>query len=135
MPSARGVMLRIGSSQGCASSSAHRHEQAEEVTSCCPAPGDVKLGDEIVELAPLDAIRVEPGLMHASRPATSGMECLAFGQHHVGDGELVPGWWATNGAGSSGRPSAGGVAEALAPAGGTRAGQPSPRLASSFDAP
>ncbi len=77
----------------------HRHEQAEEVYVVLSGSGRVKLGDEIVELAPLDAIRVEPGLMRAFEAGDEGMQWLAFGQHHEGDGELVPGWWATNGEG------------------------------------
>ena len=71
----------------------HRHDEAEEIYVVLSGSGRVKLGDEIVELAPLDAIRVEPTLMRAFEAGDEGMEWLAFGARHDGDGELVPGWW------------------------------------------
>src|SRR5881392_1028607 len=38
----------------------HRHDQAEEVYVVLAGSGRVKLNDEIVELEPLDALRVAP---------------------------------------------------------------------------
>lgn len=71
----------------------HRHEQAEEVYVVIAGSGRVKLGDEIVDVGPLDAIRVEPGLIRAFEADDEGLQWLAFGPRHDGDGELVPGWW------------------------------------------
>src|SRR5919199_4462563 len=48
--------LRPGKRQGFG----HRHDEAEEVYVVLSGSGRVKLDDEIVELAPLDAIRLAP---------------------------------------------------------------------------
>ena len=71
----------------------HRHERAEEVYLVLSGAGRVRLGDEIVEVGPLDAIRVAPPVMRAFEAGPDGLELLAFGPHHRGDGEIVPGWW------------------------------------------
>ena len=50
--------------------------------------------DEIVEVAPLDAIRIAPGVTRALEADGDGLEYLAFGPAHKGDGELVhEGFW------------------------------------------
>ena len=59
--------------------------------------GRVKLDDEIVELATMDAIRVAPSVMRAFEAGDEGLELLAFGPRHAGDAEtdqglLVPAW-------------------------------------------
>ena len=71
----------------------HRHEQAEEVYVVLAGAGRVKLDDEIVALAPLDAIRVAPGVIRAFEAGPEGLELLAFGARHAGDGEVFQGWW------------------------------------------
>src|SRR3954451_20665531 len=71
----------------------HRHEAAEEIYVVLAGSGRVKLGDEIVELEPRDALRVAPGVMRAFEAGDDGLEWLAFGQRRDGDGEIVPGWW------------------------------------------
>lgn len=55
--------------------------------------GRVKLDDEIVEIAKLDAIRVAPGVTRAFEAGSDGMELLAFGPRRDGDGELIRDWW------------------------------------------
>lgn len=72
----------------------HRHEQAEEVYVVLSGAGRVKLDDEIVELGGMDAVRVSPGVTRAFEAGAEGMEMLAFGARHDGDGEIVQGWWA-----------------------------------------
>ena len=73
----------------------HKHDEAEEVYVVLAGSGRVKLDDEIVDLAPLDAIRVAPGVIRAFEAgADNDLELLAFGPRHDGDGELVQGWWA-----------------------------------------
>jgi len=73
---------------------AHRHEDAEEVYVVLSGSGRVKLDDEIVEVAPLDAIRVSPGVIRRFEAGDDGLELLAFGPRHEGDGELLADWWA-----------------------------------------
>ena len=72
---------------------AHRHERAEEVYLVLAGSGRVKLDDEIVEIGPLDAIRVAPPVIRAFEAGPEGLELLAFGPRHRGDAELLPGWW------------------------------------------
>ena len=72
---------------------AHRHEHAEEVYVVLAGSGRVKLDDEIVELEALDAIRVAPSVTRQFEAGADGIEVLAFGRRHEGDGELVKDWW------------------------------------------
>lgn len=71
----------------------HRHEQAEEVYVVIGGSGWIKLDDEIVELETLDAIRVSPKVTRAFEAGPDGLEVLAVGAHHDGDGEIIPNWW------------------------------------------
>ena len=51
--------------------------------------GKIKLDDEILEVRPLDAIRVAPGVARAFEAGADGLEFLATGLHHPSDGEPV----------------------------------------------
>ena len=72
----------------------HKHENAEEVYVVLAGSGRVKLDDEIVEIEMLDAIRVAPGVTRQFEAGSDGIELLAVGPRHEGDGELIQGWWA-----------------------------------------
>jgi uncharacterized cupin superfamily protein len=72
---------------------AHRHAQAEEVYVVLSGSGRVKLDDELVELAPLDALRVSPGVTRAFEAGSDGLEVLVFGPHVEGDAEVVSDFW------------------------------------------
>jgi mannose-6-phosphate isomerase-like protein (cupin superfamily) len=83
-------VIRPGRRQGFA----HRHEQAEEVYVVITGGGRIKLDDETVEIGPLDAVRVAPTVTRAFEAGPEGMELLAFGPRHKGDGEIVrEGFW------------------------------------------
>ena len=71
----------------------HKHEEAEEVYVVIAGSGRVKLDDEIVEIETLDAIRVSPGVTRAFEGGSEGIEVLAVGARHDGDGEIVQDWW------------------------------------------
>jgi mannose-6-phosphate isomerase-like protein (cupin superfamily) len=71
----------------------HKHDKAEEVYVVIAGSGRVKLDDEVVDIAKRDAVRVAPGVMRSFEAGSDGLEMLAFGAHHEGDGELVQGWW------------------------------------------
>jgi mannose-6-phosphate isomerase-like protein (cupin superfamily) len=71
----------------------HKHEEAEEVYVVLAGSGRMKLDEEIVELATLDAIRVSPEVVRAFEAGDDGIEVLAVGARHDGDGEVIPGWW------------------------------------------
>lgn len=72
---------------------AHRHRQAEEVYVVLAGSGRVKLDAELVELAPLDVVRVEPGTTRSFEAGPEGLQVLIFGARMPGDGELVEGFW------------------------------------------
>ena len=72
---------------------AHKHDEAEEVYVVIGGSGRVKLDDEIVEIERLDAIRVSPKVTRQFEAGPEGIEYIAFGAYHEGDGELVPDWW------------------------------------------
>lgn len=71
----------------------HRHERAEEVYVVLSGAGRVKLDDGVEEIATLDAIRVAAPVARAFEAGPDGLELLAFGPRHDGDGELLMGWW------------------------------------------
>ena len=49
--------------------------------------------DEVVEIRPLDAIRVAPKIARGFEADSEGLELLAFGPRHEGDGELLKDFW------------------------------------------
>jgi mannose-6-phosphate isomerase-like protein (cupin superfamily) len=73
----------------------HTHEEAEEVYVVLAGSGRIKLDDELVEIGALDAIRIAPQVERAMEAGPEGLEYLAFGPHHKGDGALNhdPGFW------------------------------------------
>ena len=71
----------------------HNHEDAEEVYVIVRGGGLFKLDDEIIEVERLDAIRVAPGVIRAFEGGPEGIELLAVGPRHDGDGELIQDWW------------------------------------------
>ena len=71
----------------------HRHEEAEEVYVVLGGSGRIKLDDEIVDLQPLDAVRIAPDVTRAIEAGPGGIEVLAFGPRYEGDRDLVEGWW------------------------------------------
>ena len=72
----------------------HRHQEAEEVYVVLAGSGRLKLDDEILDIERLDAIRVAPGVIRAFESGPDGLELLAVGARHDGDGEVLPNWWA-----------------------------------------
>ena len=72
---------------------AHRHERAEEVYVVLSGSGRIKLDDDVLEIEKLDAIRVAPTVTRAFEAGPEGLEVLAFGPRHAGDGEVLRDWW------------------------------------------
>jgi mannose-6-phosphate isomerase-like protein (cupin superfamily) len=68
---------------------AHKHENAEEVYVILSGSGQIKLDDEIVDVGPLDAIRIAPSVKRSLAAGDDGLEYLAFGTHHEGDGDIL----------------------------------------------
>jgi mannose-6-phosphate isomerase-like protein (cupin superfamily) len=72
---------------------AHRHGQAEEIYVVIAGSGRVKLDDELVDLAPLDAVRVSPGVTRAFEADRDDLEVLVIGPHVEADAEIVDDFW------------------------------------------
>ncbi len=71
----------------------HRHTEAEETYVILSGRGRVKLDDEVFDVGPLDAIRIAPQTARAFEASDEGLEFIAFGPHHPGDGEPVDDPW------------------------------------------
>ena len=84
-------LLRV--KPGCRQAFGHKHDDAEEVYVVTSGSGRIKLDDEILELTRLDALRIAPGVTRQVEAGDDGIEFVAVGARHEGDGELVPDWW------------------------------------------
>ena len=87
----------VSRSFACSPASAARSRIATPMprrsTSLLSGTGRAKLGDELLDVGPLDTIRVAPATARAFEAGPDGLEFLAFGAHHPGDGEPVEDPW------------------------------------------
>jgi mannose-6-phosphate isomerase-like protein (cupin superfamily) len=74
----------------------HTHPDQEEIYVVLAGSGRAKVGDEVVELRPWDALRVDPETMRAIEAGPDGVEYLAIGGPigETNDADMVQGWWA-----------------------------------------
>jgi mannose-6-phosphate isomerase-like protein (cupin superfamily) len=72
---------------------AHRHRTAEEIYVVLAGSGTVKLDDEVLDLEPLDAVRVSPGTARSFEAGPDGLEVLVFGPHVERDSDMVQDFW------------------------------------------
>ena len=71
----------------------HRHAEAEEIYVILSGSGRIRLDGELFDVSPLDAIRVAPTTPRAFEAGPEGLEWIAVGAHHPGDGEMVEDAW------------------------------------------
>src|SRR5215212_1798879 len=71
----------------------HRHTAAEEIYVVLSGSGRVKLDDQLLDVGPLDSIRVAPATARAFEAGRDGLEFLAFGPRRPGDGQPVEDPW------------------------------------------
>ena len=72
----------------------HSHKTQEEVYVVISGSVRAKLGDDIVDLGPWDAVRVHKDTMRGFEAGPDGAELLAVGAPGgPGDAELVQNWW------------------------------------------
>jgi quercetin dioxygenase-like cupin family protein len=73
----------------------HRHSEQEEVYLVISGSARAKVGDDVVELAQWDALRVPRGEWRGLEAGPEGAEVLAFGAPNTDnkDVEMQPGWW------------------------------------------
>ena len=73
----------------------HRHGVQEEVYVVLSGSGRIRLEDEIVELRPLDAVRVPGSVARSLESGPEGAEILAFGAPNTDnkDAEMIQDFW------------------------------------------
>jgi mannose-6-phosphate isomerase-like protein (cupin superfamily) len=73
----------------------HRHGEQEEIYLVLEGGGQCKLEDELVDLGPMDAIRIAPGVARSFRSGPDGAHILAFGAPNTDnqDVEMVADFW------------------------------------------
>jgi quercetin dioxygenase-like cupin family protein len=73
----------------------HKHKRQEEIYVLLSGSLRVKLDDDVVELKPLDAVRVAKETMRGFEAGPEGAELLAIGAPNTGpgDADVVQGWW------------------------------------------
>jgi mannose-6-phosphate isomerase-like protein (cupin superfamily) len=75
----------------------HHHHKQEELYVVVAGTGRVKLGDDVVDLKPWDAVRVAPDVTRAFSAGPDGLEFIAFGAPAVEDlsaeAPMEQGWW------------------------------------------
>ena len=68
----------------------HRHREQEEVYVVVAGSGELLLDDEVVALAPWDAVRVAPEVVRAFAAGPDGLEIIAVGGPKPEGGDGVP---------------------------------------------
>ena len=71
----------------------HKHDEAEEIYVVIAGSGLMKMGDEIVEIVELDAVRISPEVARGFEAGPEGISLIAVGARHDGDGEILQDWW------------------------------------------
>jgi mannose-6-phosphate isomerase-like protein (cupin superfamily) len=76
----------------------HKHKSQEELYVIVSGSARAKIDDEVVELGPMDAVRIDNEKMRGFEAGPDGAELLAFGAPNAGDSpaddvELTPDWW------------------------------------------
>jgi len=73
----------------------HTHKTQEEVYVVIGGSARAKVGDEVVELGLLDALRVDKDTPRSFEAGPKGVELIAVGAPNTGpgDAEVVQSWW------------------------------------------
>jgi mannose-6-phosphate isomerase-like protein (cupin superfamily) len=73
----------------------HNHNVQEEVYVILSGSARLKLDDEVLELKPMDAVRVHKDTMRNFEGGPEGVEVLAIGAPSTGpgDGPITQDWW------------------------------------------
>jgi mannose-6-phosphate isomerase-like protein (cupin superfamily) len=76
----------------------HTHSKQEELYVVVAGGGRMKIGDDIIDLKPFDAVRVGAGVWRCTEAGPDGIEVVAFGprcgmEPDENDAEMEQGWW------------------------------------------
>jgi uncharacterized cupin superfamily protein len=73
---------------------AHRHEDQEEVYVVIRGSARIKVGDDVLDLSELDAVRVAGDTLRNLEAGPDGAEVIAFGERASQEqSQMVQGWW------------------------------------------
>jgi mannose-6-phosphate isomerase-like protein (cupin superfamily) len=91
----KGAIGHFRLAAGARSPFGHRQKLQEEIYVVIGGSGRIKVDDDLVDLAPLSAVRVAPEAARALAAGPEGLEYIVFGAPHTGpgDGEMVKGFW------------------------------------------
>jgi mannose-6-phosphate isomerase-like protein (cupin superfamily) len=80
---------------GFRATTGHHHTEQEEAYVVVAGSGRIKVGDEVLELAQWDVVRVAPETVRAFEGGPQGLEIIAVGgdKPEGGDGVRVEGFW------------------------------------------
>jgi mannose-6-phosphate isomerase-like protein (cupin superfamily) len=73
----------------------HNHKVQEEVYVILSGSARLKVDDEVIDLKPMDAVRVHKDTMRNFEGGPEGAEVLAIGAPNTGPGDapMTEGWW------------------------------------------
>ena len=73
----------------------HRHGEQEEIYVLVGGSALLKLGEEVVELEPWDAVRIPRDTMRNLEAGSDGAELVLFGapKAGAGDADMLQDWW------------------------------------------
>jgi len=73
----------------------HYHREQEEAYVVVSGSGQMKLGDDLIDLRQWDVVRVAPEVMRGIQAGPEGLELIVVGGPRPadGDGEMDPNWW------------------------------------------
>jgi mannose-6-phosphate isomerase-like protein (cupin superfamily) len=86
-------LLRLGA--GYRAPFGHKHKSQEEIYILVKGDAKMKIEDEVVEMQPMTAVRVDPGTMRGYEAGSEGADLIVIGAPRTGpgDGDMEPGWW------------------------------------------
>ena len=73
----------------------HTHSEQEEVYVIVSGSARIAVGDDIIDVSELDAVRVAPNAWRGMEAGPDGVEVIAFGAPNTDnkDAEMQQGWW------------------------------------------
>jgi mannose-6-phosphate isomerase-like protein (cupin superfamily) len=73
----------------------HTHNTQEELYVLVDGSARLKLGDEVIDLKPFDAVRIPKDTMRNLEGGPEGAVVILFGapKAEVGDAQMAPDWW------------------------------------------
>jgi uncharacterized cupin superfamily protein len=73
---------------------AHRHEDQEEVYVVIRGSARIKVGEDVLDLSELDAVRVAGDTLRNLEAGPDGAEVIAFGERASQEqSQMAQGWW------------------------------------------